>query len=383
MSKNRNIYIMYSIALLQGMVFYAPVASLYRQAAGLHFTQIAVIEGISYLLALLLELPWGIIADRIGYRKTMICGCGFYFISKIVFWQADGFGAFMLERVLLSAALAALSGVEESILYLSCSPEKRQQTFGRSEAFSTIGLLISAGAYSLFMEGNYRLTSFATMLSYGLAAFLSLGIRDVRPTEARMRSAFPGFISLLKDTLRRRHLLLFLAGMALFTESAQMITVWLNQNQYLRCGMNGAGMGWAYIVVSAAGLTGAFSHRLTERMGMRRFAAMLFLSSAAASLLLMGIRSVALSVLLVAAVSMARALLLPLAAIISSDAVHTHSRATQLSIFAMIQNIFAAGTSFVLGRASDISLNAAFMLCALACILGCAAFLRMNKANQA
>jgi len=81
MSKRRNLHILYVIALLQGMVFYAPVASLYRQAAGLHFTQIALIESISYLLALLLELPWGMIADRIGYRKTMICGCGFYFLS--------------------------------------------------------------------------------------------------------------------------------------------------------------------------------------------------------------------------------------------------------------------------------------------------------------
>ena len=41
---------MYAIALLQGMVFYAPIASLYRQAAGLTLGQIAIIEGISYLM---------------------------------------------------------------------------------------------------------------------------------------------------------------------------------------------------------------------------------------------------------------------------------------------------------------------------------------------
>ena len=56
MPKNRNLYLMYAIALLQGMVFYAPVASLYRQAAGLNLAQIALIEGISYLLALAAEL---------------------------------------------------------------------------------------------------------------------------------------------------------------------------------------------------------------------------------------------------------------------------------------------------------------------------------------
>lgn len=379
MSKRKNLYILYAIALLQGMVFYAPIASLYRQAAGLRFTQIALIEGVSYLLSLLLELPWGMIADRIGYRKTMICGCGFYFLSKVVFWQADTFSGFMLERILLSIAIAALSGVEESILYLSCEKEKRQHSFAISEACSSTGLLISAGAYSLFMGGNYRLAALSTMVVYGLAAMLSLGIREVHSVEESMQAALPGFIHLLKNTLRKRRLLLFLAGMALFSEAAQTITVWLNQNQYLRCGMSSTHMGWAYIIVSAAALMGAFSQRFTKCLGERRFSAVLFLASAAASLLLVFVRSAAFSVLLVAAVSMARALLMPLIARISSDAVHTHNRATQLSVFAMFQNTFAAGASLVLGRASDASLSLAFVLCALACILGCAAFLHLRK----
>lgn len=377
MSKRRNLHVLYAIALLQGMVFYAPVASLYRQAAGLHFTQIALIEGASYLLSLLLELPWGMIADRIGYRKTMICGCGVYFLSKMIFWHANGFSGFLLERVLLSISIAALSGVEESILYLSCEKENRQRSFAISEACSTLGLILSAGAYSLFMGGNYRLAALSTMIAYGLAALLSLGLREVQPE--KVQAGLPGFIHLLKDTLRRRRLLLFLAGMALFGEAAQMITVWLNQNQYLRCGMDSTRMGWAYIAVSAAALLGAFSQRFTRCMGERRFAATLFIASAAAGLLSVFVRSAALSVLLVAAVSMARALLLPLTSRICSDAVHTHSRATQLSVFAMIQNTFAAGASFALGRASDVSLNLACILCGLACILACAAFLHLRK----
>lgn len=382
MSKNRNLSIMYAIALLQGMVFYAPVASLYRQAAGLSFTQIALIEGISYLLSLLLELPWGMIADRIGYRKTMICGCGVYFLSKIVFWQAEGFGAFLLERILLSVAIAALSGVEDSILYLSCEQKNRQRAFSISGACSTLGLLISAAVYSLFPDGSYRLAALFTMLAYGLAALMAPGIQEVQPEEAHDHASPSGFISLFRHTLRRRRLLLFLAGMALFGEAAQIITVWLNQNQYLRCGMDSTHMGWAYIVVSAAALAGAFSQRFTRRMGERRFAGMLFLISAAAAGLLIFVRSSAFSVLLVSAVSMVRALLIPLAAAISSDAVHTRSRATQLSIFAMIQNVFAAGASFVLGKASDVSLNAAFILCALFCLLGCAAFLFYRKPQR-
>ena len=64
----RNIYLLWGIALLQGMVFYAPVATLYRQAAGLGIFHITLIESISLWLMLMLEIPWGWLADRIGYR---------------------------------------------------------------------------------------------------------------------------------------------------------------------------------------------------------------------------------------------------------------------------------------------------------------------------
>lgn len=76
---------------LQGLVFYAPVATLYRQANGVGVFQITVIESISLAASLAMELPWGWIADRIGYRNTLVICHFLYFISKIVFWRAEGF----------------------------------------------------------------------------------------------------------------------------------------------------------------------------------------------------------------------------------------------------------------------------------------------------
>ena len=82
MKSKRNIRLMYAIALLQGMVFYGPIATLYRQAAGVSVFQITLIESISLALALALEVPWGILADRIGYRRSMIVCCGLYFLFQ-------------------------------------------------------------------------------------------------------------------------------------------------------------------------------------------------------------------------------------------------------------------------------------------------------------
>ena len=105
----RNLWIMYAIALLQGMVFYGPIATLYRQAHGLTIFQITLIESISLALLILLEIPWGIIADKIGCRHTIIFCSALYLISKIIFWKADGFAGFLVERIMLNVVESGFS----------------------------------------------------------------------------------------------------------------------------------------------------------------------------------------------------------------------------------------------------------------------------------
>ena len=86
--EKRNIRLLYAMSLLQGLVFYAPVATLYRRAAGLSMLEISAIESVSLLLSFLLEIPWGAAADRIGCRRTMILCSALFFVSKIIFWRA-------------------------------------------------------------------------------------------------------------------------------------------------------------------------------------------------------------------------------------------------------------------------------------------------------
>ena len=70
----RNIALLYGISLLQGMGFYGPISTLYRQVQGVSIFQILLIESISYALCIVLEVHWGVVADRIGYNRTMrIC----------------------------------------------------------------------------------------------------------------------------------------------------------------------------------------------------------------------------------------------------------------------------------------------------------------------
>ncbi|HJB17745.1 MAG TPA: hypothetical protein H9782_00540 [Candidatus Bariatricus faecipullorum] len=59
MQKNRkNLCLLYAVSFLQGMVFYAPVAMLYRQAAHMTVTQTAVTESVCLAVSVFLEVPF-------------------------------------------------------------------------------------------------------------------------------------------------------------------------------------------------------------------------------------------------------------------------------------------------------------------------------------
>ena len=119
MNKKRNVYLMYAIVFLQGLVFYGSVATVYRQGRGISLYDIFLIESVSWILMILLEVPWGCFADGFGYKNTIVISNIMYFISKIIFWQAHSLVMFLLERVFISIALSGISGCDSAILYSS------------------------------------------------------------------------------------------------------------------------------------------------------------------------------------------------------------------------------------------------------------------------
>ena len=182
--RKKNIVLLCLITFLQGMVFYAAVATLYRQAAGLTVFQITAIEGISVALAMTLEVPWGYLADRIGYRQTLIICNLLFFVTKLIFWKAHSFAGFLTERILLAVVISGLSGVDSGLLYLSAPPEYSQRDLGWYQAAGEAGVLLSGLMYTLLLSGRYRTAALWTAVTYALAAVLTFFLAEVRPEAA-------------------------------------------------------------------------------------------------------------------------------------------------------------------------------------------------------
>lgn len=369
---HRNIYLMYAISLLQGMVFYAPIAALYRTAQGVTISQITLIEGISLILCLVFEVPWGMLAERIGYKRTLVVCNLLYALSKLVFWQATDFTGFLIERILLSAVIAGLSGVDVSILYLSCPRSKSQQVVGIYNALQTAGLLFASLVYSSALGEHYSAAGFLTVLSYTAAMLLSLFLVEVRSPDRR-----PADRDRLLDSVGQlfsdRSLLLFLAAMALLQQTHQSVTVFFSQLQYQLCGMDAPAMGLAHILVSIAGLSAMLSPQVTKKAGARGTLQLCCALCAISCLLLFRFRLPWLSVLAVVALRMAFSLLEPLQTQLQNHAVTSTDRATALSIQTVVLDSTGAGISVMLGMVAEQDLALSFLtggiLCAISAIL--------------
>ena len=374
----RNLRCMYAIALLQGMVFYGPIATLYRQAQGMTIAQITLMESISLALCILLEVPWGVLADKLGYKRTMVVCCFLYFLSKLVFWQATSFGGFLLERVLLSVVCAGLSGVDTSILYLSAGGQDRQRIFGLYNSLQTAGLLIAALVFSLFVGDNDPLAGLLTVLSYGAAALCTLGLTEVKgPDRFSPRLT----LDLLGQTLANRHLLLFLLAWGLLTEAHQTITTFLNQLQYARCGLPEWAMGMLYIAATVLGMAGLWSARISHRTGTAGTAFLLFGGGTLACVVLALTTSALLSICAVLTLRLCCALCQPFLMELQNRQVTTEHRATALSIHAIITDTVGVGTNLAFGVLAEVHLAHAFWFGGGICLTGLVLFLLWHRSK--
>ncbi|SHE33486.1 hypothetical protein [Clostridium fallax] len=93
-----NKYILYGISFLQGLVFYGAFSVVFRENRGLGLNDIFLLEGIFVIFIMIFEIPWGIIGDKIGYKKTLVISYGLFLVSKTIFYFSYSFLGFLWKH---------------------------------------------------------------------------------------------------------------------------------------------------------------------------------------------------------------------------------------------------------------------------------------------
>jgi len=119
----RNLSLFIAFRLLFNARYYYPVFAVLQLDSGLTMAQFAILNAVWAVSIVLLEVPSGALADRIG-RKRMVVGAAALMVvemaviafvplgnATIVFW------AWVVNRVLSGAAEASASGADEALAY--------------------------------------------------------------------------------------------------------------------------------------------------------------------------------------------------------------------------------------------------------------------------
>lgn len=114
---NKNLFYLKLIDLLNGLVFYAPVALLLRTSKGITIPQFFSLQIILYLTTCFAEIPCGLITDRIRYKNTIILAMGLMTLARVQFIYADSYYIFVIEAILEGIAISFMSGTMNAYIY--------------------------------------------------------------------------------------------------------------------------------------------------------------------------------------------------------------------------------------------------------------------------
>ena len=384
--KLNNVYKVGLINFFSALYFYLPVLTIYYQRRGLNFIQINSLWGIITATIFLAEIPTGVIADKIGRKKSVMIALALQLIGEIAFIFAQNYLQFILIAIIAGLGFAFQSGCIQALVYDSLKEAGKEKEMNKAAgitgAFLQSGLLLGAFASSLIVANlePERITwaIILTAISVAVALIISFLLKEpklnyihgeesplkivkesiklIRTNQSLKRIIWLGVLTTpFAGYLRNFHPPYFI--------QAGVPTVWLG----LSLGIGGI----------LAALASKYAYKFEAVFGVTKSMLLATLIPGAIYLLMALALGPALAVLLFVFNFGYMNLQDPLFADYYNRHIRSEIRATALSTINMISSIYITLMGLLIGYVADIRLSWAFLLMGLIVIGGSIAF-RIN-----
>jgi MFS family permease len=217
----RNLKLFYLFRMLATSYLWVPIFVPFMMSRGLSFRDIMILAGVFSAVVIVVEIPTGAFADRIGRRTSMMMGALMMAGSCLIAYQAHSFGEFMISEMLAAVSMSLCSGADSAYLFDLLAENGVAHEYGRRE--STASAWHMGGSAAAYAGGGFlaeidlalpylvtagvALCAFATAVALGddrmrVARPSERGtlLRDWRSWHQHMRGA-------VGDTLRNGRLL--------------------------------------------------------------------------------------------------------------------------------------------------------------------------------
>lgn len=370
----RNIRIFIVIAFLQGTVFYAPVATLYRELAGIPLPTMLSIESTYWLIIILMEIPWGIFTAKYGYTRTLRLSFGMLLISKIVFALAGSYPAFLGERILLAVAYAGLSGCDGAYLYEARGDVPADKVYLVVGRATVSGLLIASPLGSLAATYSMRLTAWLTVGSHCLLFLVVFFLTEPQKSFKRAEcSASHDGVPALRRVLRFMpgiNTIFLLAATALVSVAAHTAGVFLNQLQYRQIGIDTGLFGVIHASLQVFSIAGMWLLSRSRKLSPRSTALLSAFSCAAMIFFFRDTTSAIASIFITACATLTANLFPAMSMTLQNEGVKSEGRSISLSVNGVIIEGFSMAAQFILSLAATAMVKDNYSAIALMLMVG-------------
>mgnify|MGYP000517387382 CR=1 FL=1 len=169
--KNIRKYQIYIV--VSGFTFVGPLCNLFYLSTDISFSKLSLIETVSMIVLVFLEVPTGAIADLIGRKKSMALGCCLMGCEYILIGAGYSFPVFVAAALIGGLGICLESGTDDALLFDSLKKLNRENEFKKYLGQSNATFKISS-AVSIIVYGYVY--SFDKSLVFYLGGFTFIGL---------------------------------------------------------------------------------------------------------------------------------------------------------------------------------------------------------------
>ncbi len=177
---NKNILLYYFLTIFMNGWFILPNWVFYF-AQFITIPKIGLIDGVSKLVAVFLEVPSGAVSDLLGKKRTLIFGNLAFVICCLILINATNFTWLLIGNIIMFIGFAFISGAKEAILFDSLKDIQKEDQYdevlGKVNSIATFTTVASIFGGGLLFRFNPQFTFVAwllfSLISIGLLAYMS------------------------------------------------------------------------------------------------------------------------------------------------------------------------------------------------------------------
>jgi len=274
----RNARLLIALAALRQVLFAIPVITLFwRRQLGMSLADVMVLQAIFALTVTAWEVPSGYVADRLGYRRSLLIGAGLWLVGWAIYALAGRFRDAVAAEVALGAGMAFSSGADSALLWTSLAAARRSGEYarweGRVQAASQTSEAVSAvfGGWLYTLAPRLPMWLQLPVAAIGIGVALALRPEPRAPVPAAGTEHVRRMLRLTRLALRDHLRLRTTIALSVALGMSSFVLVWLIQPYMEQRGIPEVWFGPIWAAANLwVGAMALASHRLAAVFGVGR-----------------------------------------------------------------------------------------------------------------